>query len=615
MHYTLHGRVSTQLCRDCRTYPVFGFLRLYVDAKEIKEQQLVDERGLAAFIGKQVAREEIGKEGDYKISIDDRQNPYQGGPLLAVLEVPYLPPMKGEEQNHPTQFIILGTIHPEWKERDNAGAAFAWSASVNPDLWCRLMALFDVWCICGRVVNCKTQQPAVGVTVKAMDDDWIKDDFLGSDVTDASGYFRICFRSITFKKTFLSPIINVETPLGGDMGPDVYFIVEAGGDVILQEDPSEGQKDGRKNRTNCTCVTLCVELGGGQENDPIRAVWTSVGTYDIPDFLSLHDFDAEGYGGPNKYGFFSVLPLKGELKEKSLAGLPIEYRFMVSHSTLPNAIFGPSVPAASFTPATFANGWFVSLKIGIAIKNDASANTDIVITPADMDGDGWVNIQNAILRTFATDPEGIGITPADWASGDWGFIGNFYMAGLHSGLLTTTHALPAYVKAGVGPNPADYYPIEKIAIRFENREVVAPGIYNPVIGNGKTLNSIVVNNDAPYAIVEAHNQLGIVQYCQEFDLPPKLAYTVYHPHLMSASLHLAQNGGGYSAAQNDAPLPLDNGGVRPGTTSVAGTRVIAPLMTETCIYIASLSYGLRLTTGENYWSGGPATSIFYYHHP
>lgn len=616
MHYTLYGRVSTQVCRDCLSYPVVGFLRLYSGSKEVHEPLIVDERGLAALSGQQVAREEIGKDGSYKIDIDARQYPYQGGPLLAVIEVPYLPPMEGPEQKHPTQYVVLGTFQPEWKEGDKGAAFYEWSPSVLADIWCKLMALFDVWCICGRVLNCDTKKPLVGVTVKAMDDDWIKDDSLGTAVTDANGYFKICFRSITFKNTFLSPLINVETPIGGDLGPDVYFIVELDGVVLLQEHGPDGQKEGRKNRPNCSCMELCVDFTPpGDPHDPIRAVWTSVGVYDIPDSGSLHDFDADGYGGSSKYGFFQTLPLKGVLREKSMAGLAVEYRFLVSHSTLPNVVGGPVVPAAAFTPATFANGLFVGYEIGLVINGDASLHCSVVITPSDMNAEGWVNILNAIQRTFATDPEGIGITPADWASGTWTFHGNFYMAGLNTGLLTTTHSVPGYVKAGVGLNPADFWPIEKIAIRFENREVVAPGVYNAIVGNGQTLNSIVVSNDQPYVALEAQNDMGIALYCQEFDLPPHLVYTVYHPHLMSASLTLYQNGGGYSAAQNNAPLPLDNGSARPGITNVAGNRVIAPPMTETCIYIASLSYSLRLTTGESSWTGGPANAIFYYHHP
>ncbi|MFM2376482.1 MAG: hypothetical protein RLZZ165_1579 [Bacteroidota bacterium] len=616
MQYTLLGRVSAQVCRDCPNHPVSGFLRLYVDAQEKKEAHIIDEAGLSALGGRQIGREEIDPEGHYKIQIDDRETSYKGGSLLAVFEVPFLPPMESAEKKHPVQYVILGTFKPEWARNDNNAAHFLWPIQLSDAIYCKLLALFDIWCLCGRVLNCDTQQPLVGLTVKAMDDDWIKEDYLGSAATDLNGYFRICFRSIKFKNTFLSPFINVETPLGGNLGPDVYFSIEAGGVVLLEENSSDGQKEGRKNRPNCSFFSLCVDFTPpNDETDPIRAVWTNVGTYGIPDFSSLHDFDADGYGGTDKYGFYSVLPLKGVLKPKSMAGNPVEYRFMVSHSTLPNVIGGPAVPAASFTPATFANGWFVGLQIGIVINSDATKYSSVSITPADMDAEGWVNIMKAIDRTFATDPEGIGITPADWASGSWTFQDNFYMAGLNTGLLTTAHSVPAYVHAGVGFQPADEWPIQRIAIRFENREVVSPGVFNSIVGNGHTLNSIVVSNDAPHVLIEAQNGLGLTLPCQEFDLPPKLAYTVYHPHLMNASLQLYQNGGGYNAPQNNAPLPLNNGSTRPGVMNIAGHRNIAPPMAETCIYIASLSYGLRLTTGESNWYGGPQTAIFYYRLP
>jgi hypothetical protein len=239
----------------------------------------------------------------------------------------------------------------------------------------------------------------------------------------------------------------------------------------------------------------------------------------------------------------------------------------------------------------------------------------IFITAADMDDEGWVSIENAINRTFATDPFGDMITPADLVTDNWFFDDNNWMAGLNTVPLTVAHTRPGYVKAGVGFNAADFWPIEKISIRFENREVVSPGVYNPTFGNGNTLNSIVVNNDAEYVVLEAQNAGGMVQYCQEFDLPPTLVYTAYHPHLLGASLRLYKNGGGYNHLQNDAPLPIDNTGVRPGITNVAGSRNISPVLPETCIYIAELSYSLRLTTGRSNWTGGPVNSIFYYHKP
>ncbi|MFN8397059.1 MAG: hypothetical protein U0176_20715 [Bacteroidia bacterium] len=589
-------------------------MRLYATDTEIREPYIVDEAGLAALKWQQVGREPIGTDGSFKVNIDARQSQYQGGRLVAVIEVPFLAPMDGPERNHPTQYLVLETIRPEWKESDKAAAHYLWNATVNSDIWCKLMALFDVWCICGRVVDCKTQRPVSGATVKGMDDDWIKDDFLGSSVTDTDGYFRICFRSITFKNTFLSPLINVETPFGGTLGPDVYFTVELGGSKLLEENPSVGKSKERKNSGHCSCFTLCVDFGGDDEKDPIRALWLSVGGFAIPDAVSMHDFDANGYGGGLKYAFYRTLPLRGEVKPKSLAGNPMEYRFMASYDTLNNAIGGPYVPAASFSPITLGNGQLHVGQVGVMVRPFPTSSFPVVITAAEVDADGWINVQKAIERIFATDPYGIGITPAD--INQWYFEDSSFMAGLDTSKFTVTHSAPAGIQAG-DAMAAGAWPTEMISIRFENREVVAPGVYNPSIGNGQTLNRIVISNDNPVALLAAKDNNGNVNFCGEFTSPPNLHFTIYHPHLSSASLSIYKNDGTWNSPLNllpAAPHSIANGGTRPGTVTANGIAPTSPLP-GTCIYIANLSYDLRLTTGDGGQPWGPAQTIFYYKQP
>jgi hypothetical protein len=626
MNYSLHGRISAEICGDCLAGGASGFLRLYDGQKQLDSLrnapkdalQIVSDRDLSQ-LGQQLAREPLGEDGSYKIGIDDRQQGYQGGALIAVLEVPYMAPMKGPEKKHPTMYIVLAVFQPEWGNSDRL-PSFLWDFRISYAIWCRLMALFDVWCICGRIVDCKTKRPLVGLTVKAMDADVIKDDFLGQADTDAQGYFKICYRSIDFKHTFLSPIINVETPFGGDLGPDVYFIVESAGAAVYTETRADGKKEGRKDRSNCWCVELCIDAipGDGDDDNPIRAIWTNVGTYLIPDDSNLNDFDAQGYGGAYKYGFFSVLPLEGVVKRYSTTGNPMQWRFMVSDTTADNG--AAAVPAGAFSPVTPAAGTFGNFTVGKMIRPffPSYKVVTIDVTEADVDAAGWISLEKAINRTFTDDPYGVGISPANLATETWYFEDNALLMHLNSGALTTAHAVPAYAKAGVQVNPADYWPIEKVAIRFECREDLGGGSYAESLGNGRTLNSIVLSNDGIFAALEVKNAVGDTIYCAEFNEQPTLAYSVYHPHLSAVSLNLDQNGpSGYNANQSDplvAPfeIPFTNPNARPGITSVGGLVTINPPITETCIYIAALSYGLRLTTGRYNWSGGPTYAYFFF---
>lgn len=600
-----------------------GLLRLYAtDRKPVSVAadvapshfQIVNEADLARLEGKMIAREPLAKDGSYKVTVDDRQQAYSGGYLVAVLEVPFLSPMQGPERNRPTMFVVMETFMPQWEQADNAMVSRR-DFLIPSSFWCKLMQLFDVWCIHGRLVDCKTQRPLVGLTVTAMDADVIKDDRLGEDVTDADGYFAIWYRSIDFKKTFLSPLINVETPFGGELGPDVYFVITSEGTLVHAETRADGKAPGRKDRPNCWCVTLCIEAGqtgGNDDRDPIRAVWTNVGAYLIPDDSGLNDFDADGYGGAGKYGFFSALPLEGEIKRYSQAGRPMQWRFLTSKTTTPN---GAVAPSTGFVPVNLANGTFNGFVVGKMIRpfSPSYKVVSISVTSADIDADGWVNLENAIARTFADDPAGVGISPANLASETWFFEGGDVMMSLNTGPLTTAHSVPAYAEAGTPVLPADYWDIERIAIRFECREVLGGGSFAPSLGNGRTLNSIVVSNDGIFAALEAKDGAGNTVYCSSFNSQPKLAFAVYHPHLASASLNLDKNGpGGYNADQSGGGIPLTNGGVRPGTTSVGGLITINPPVTETCIYIASLGYSLRLTTGRSNWTGGPTNAYFYF---
>lgn len=91
------------------------------------------------------------------------------------------------------------------------------------------------------------------VRVYAFDHDWLQDDPLVFEVTDASGHFRIDYSGVDYRK---GTFINVE--LFG--GPGVYFRVETlGGDALLAEPPNQGRASGRANIDPCFCVELCID--------------------------------------------------------------------------------------------------------------------------------------------------------------------------------------------------------------------------------------------------------------------------------------------------------------------------------------------------------------------
>src|SRR3954468_8543432 len=103
--------------------------------------------------------------------------------------------------------------------------------------------------------SCDGGAPIVGAVVSAIDVDWIQDDPLGSAITDGAGNFRIDYTSADFRITPFSPFINLES-VGG---PDVYFKVRLGADLIIDEPSATGRTPGRENAGPCLCVALCTD--------------------------------------------------------------------------------------------------------------------------------------------------------------------------------------------------------------------------------------------------------------------------------------------------------------------------------------------------------------------
>ena len=169
--------------------------------------------------------------GNFEVKLSDKN--YKGGAIEIAVYCETVPGQpKGKSKAKPVQFSIT-TIQPTWRET-NDGMTAAWEYVIAYRFWCGILSMFDVWVICGKVVSCENPKiPIGGVDVTAMDADWIHDDKLGTATTDSSGHFKIYYTSKDFKKTFLSPVINVETPFPPyHSGP--MFILKS----CLQVEPS-----------------------------------------------------------------------------------------------------------------------------------------------------------------------------------------------------------------------------------------------------------------------------------------------------------------------------------------------------------------------------------------
>ncbi|PIF33178.1 hypothetical protein CLU81_3757 [Flavobacterium sp. 9] len=499
----------------------------YVSKEEAKLRQEL-------YIGKA----KTDPKGNFEFEIDDR---HVGSDLdidfICGTVPPKFPKPKRDEivQFHITTLSIHSELEQQTKDINSV-----WQCNIAYKWWCYIRGhYFDAWVICGHLRNCKTGKPIANAKVTAMDADFLTDDNLGSDTTDASGHFRIDYSSADFKKTFLSPWINVETDpnfLSFQSGPDVYFKAELSGTNLI----NETKADARKNVGYCLCVNLCSEINVFDPDGPgFPSAWTGIGTAFSSSFgLGIHDFDADGFAGLGKHVLYSTVRLTGQAALKSAGGNPIEYRFRISDTTAPNN--SAPLAEANFTKIIGVDsGLFATSTVSKLSRKIPILDHDIIYVDSaqsDFDAEGWFDVNHAIERALVTN----GFTLADLPL--YNIIEEDTLISLNTAALTSAPDVPAGLSAGQPIPPANEIPLEKFAIRFEIREVIDKPSNNFAVvpGNGKTLNSAVMNNNP------IHRRLVIKELeestlCTPINGTIHAKYSLYHPYLASGSLHLNNN--------------------------------------------------------------------------
>ncbi|MEO6721884.1 MAG: hypothetical protein ABIN67_16065, partial [Ferruginibacter sp.] len=368
----------------------------------------------------------------------------------------------------------------------------------------------------------------------------------------------------------------------------------------------------RNNVGYCLCVDLCTKINVGDDGTTFPSAWTGIGqAFNITTGIGPKDFDAAGYaGGSGKYAISSVIRLTGQAAPKAASGNPIEYRFLVSDNPTPN---GGAVPAlASFTkivgvtPGLFA----VSVVAKLMDKTFPFPVYDIYSDQADFDANGWFDMNNAVNRTLVNN--GLGSLSNYW------FIDEDTLIAMDTRVLTTAPDVPVAAAAPGSPVPAaNKIPIEKVAIRFEIREVVDKPTNNFIImpGSGKTLNSAIINNNSVFMKLSI-TELEATGLCTPIGGTVHAKYTVYHPHLGAAFMHLNNNS--LTVNRNitgDGFLTL-SGNTNPAVDGNANNSLQLnnpPADMTQCTYSLKFYAQPRLHNGDNAWSySGPLEQLFFY---
>lgn len=462
MKYTLKGNLHGAICAD-HLMPVSNTtVRLYryvgnaneataLTAAQAKETfQHIDEKGIEAKKKHLLAETKTDKAGNYSFTIDSNKNNYNGEVVEFDVHYSKIPDYGQEDTKAPRKFkpfqVTLNVLQPRWRET-NTGLVAAWNYRISHKLWCAILAWLDIWVICGIVLNCKSQQPLAGIDVTAMDDDWISDDELGTATTNAAGRFCVFYRSKDFKKTFLSPVINVETPLlPWGNGPDIYFKFSAGGSSLNQdEDPSRARKSDRENVGNCFCVRLCLDE---EPREGIDAGFFGIGlnrrynsTTNID--LATGKTTAKLNSSWNDLAFFGTMALLGTVTKK-LNGNPMEYIFQYTELSNPTDPIPDPLNVASplwnnVLPSQIANtvlGYKV-VSISPYVTKNYAIHNEPNQEPVAIALDGWVTVpqeaafipnvnsemiklisENLELKPPVTTPDMQGLTPTGLKAGN-----------------------------------------------------------------------------------------------------------------------------------------------------------------------------------------------------
>lgn len=413
MKYLFKGNLAGFLCTDYKEAIGHNKVLLYAAAEPdqaiekavantkdtfrlVSDKELADRRKLL------IKTVETDAEGNFEFELDEKQS-RQAFDIDFICgtvshSIPVKPPKKAPQ-------FHLTTLYPEWRSnKDQSSYFFRWDYIIPAKWWCYIRGhYFDAWTILGHMYICDTKTPLPGIQVTAMDADFLTDDNLGSDVTDANGFFRIDYTSADFKRTFLSPLLNIETDpsfLSFVSGPDVYFTYAYNGSAIQ----GETRANRRNNVSFCLCVNLCLKDFKAPETT-IPASFTKIGNNG-----NHYINETVGSGSTNviahstgktaaSQAFFSYISLRGNLSKK-LNNMPLEYSFETIETTGPGTAANTAIETGTWKKVTAAQLGHAEIGNYITatpwdLLNPITEIPYVVNSSTGMDASGWIAVPQA----------------------------------------------------------------------------------------------------------------------------------------------------------------------------------------------------------------------------
>lgn len=603
MAHIFKGRLCGHICDDCEDPLGDVVVRLYrhregqdvtsLAAASAKETFVVnDAEAVAAKRGALLAEGRTTPDGRFAVTLPEG---YRGEAFELDVRIE-APRHGGPADREPLQFTIT-TVQPRFRELPEESVA-AFEHCLPARTYCRILAWFGIYAICGRVTVCKTKAPVPGVRVSAFDVDWIEDDSLGSATTDAQGKFLIFYPAAAYQRT---PISWIQWEWFH--GPDLYFRVDfvPTATALLVEPRSRGRQPDRENVGPCACVDLCLERTPPPPPEP-PPVFQRVGGYN---FLTAID-SAPGATGRtlgDDRAFYETIRLNGVLAKK-LNGNPVEYAFLVTELDAGGVAIGPT---QQVQPAQIGKTWLGLLAIyaptGPGDPNPIKLHDYTVNgTPgptehvASFTADGWIEVpqESDVMSGGFFTPFGNMIELVTPALAAWPTIDQTgRQAGQSSGP-TFAHNRHFRIEmrvreGGVPGSEISGGVLENLAIENTRYDNVS---YHPS-WNGSTQSGLLA-----VAKLDVQQLMGPGKGCTEIGTDLDVLVTTAHPNLGPVSVTIT----GPTGTLGFVP-PAATPDERAGTCTIPAPPPAPPGWTVAslppCAYVVQLSASLLLTTGDS----------------
>ncbi|RPE08243.1 hypothetical protein EGT74_14360 [Chitinophaga lutea] len=283
MSYLLIGNISALICEENIEPLANARIRIYLPSQNygveelargiFKDLRRLSESDVQAKADHLLAESMLDERGNFSISWEDLHlftEPLEMDICLNSV------PGRHTGQQEWVQFH-LSTFVPHWKRSKNRYlGAFAYV--VPADKWTVIRREFGAWVITGAVKHAETLQGLKTLRVEAYNA--LNDRLLGWCNTSETGHYRLYFSRKDLSGGRLMQILKNNDDLFSD-GPDVYFKVYSGNQLVWHESKDIALQPERQQLKHCAKLNLFIQPAPAEKKPPRLSGW-------LNDFIQIN---------------------------------------------------------------------------------------------------------------------------------------------------------------------------------------------------------------------------------------------------------------------------------------------------------------------------------------